>query len=83
MFLMMMSWKRQVPRGTKCYLKNQNYVIRKKWKKLRVNENPGAKDSERKTMNESEVSESEVNERETFTDRSMDTDSLSTEIAVH
>jgi hypothetical protein len=37
--------------------KNQNYVIRKNWKNVR-----GMKDSERKTM-----SESEVNERETFT----------------
>jgi hypothetical protein len=26
-------------RGTKCCLKNQNYVIRKNWKNLRVNEN--------------------------------------------
>jgi hypothetical protein len=25
--------------GTKCCLKNQNYVIRKNWKNLRVNEN--------------------------------------------
>jgi hypothetical protein len=49
MFLMM-SWKRQVPRGTKCCLENQNYVIRKDWKTLRVNENQLVKDSERKTM---------------------------------
>jgi hypothetical protein len=33
MFLMMF-WKRQVPRGTKCGLKNQNYVIRMNWKNL-------------------------------------------------
>jgi hypothetical protein len=49
-------------RGSKCCLKNQNYVIRKNWKKLPLNENQWVKDSERKTM-----SESEVNERETFT----------------
>jgi hypothetical protein len=36
---MMMSWKRQLPRGAKCCLKNQNYVIRMNWKNLRVNEN--------------------------------------------
>jgi hypothetical protein len=26
---LMMSWKKQVSRGTKCCLKKQNYVIRK------------------------------------------------------
>jgi hypothetical protein len=37
---LMMSWKRQVSRGTKRCLKNQNDVIRKNyWKNLRVNEN--------------------------------------------
>jgi hypothetical protein len=30
------------------YLKNQNYVIRKNWKNLRVNKNEWVKDSERK-----------------------------------
>jgi hypothetical protein len=40
--------------------KSQNYVIRKNWKNLRVNENQWLKNSERKPM-----SESEVNERET------------------
>jgi hypothetical protein len=44
-------------RGTKCCLKNQNYVIRKNWKNLRVNENQCVKDSERKRMSESEVNE--------------------------
>jgi hypothetical protein len=48
----------------KCCLKNQNYVISMNWKNLRVNENQWVKDSERKTM-----SESEVNERGTFTHR--------------
>jgi hypothetical protein len=42
--------------------KNQNYVIRNNWENLRANEKQWVKDSERKTM-----SESEVNERETFT----------------
>jgi hypothetical protein len=42
--------------------KNQNYVIRKNWENLRVNEKQWVKDSERKTM-----SESEVNERAIFT----------------
>jgi hypothetical protein len=65
MFLMM-SRKRKVPRSTKCCLKN--------WKKSRANENQRVKDSERKTM-----SESEVNERETFT--SMHTDSLFREVS--
>jgi hypothetical protein len=55
---LMISWKRQMPRGTKWCQKNRNYVIRKHWKNLRV------KNSERKTM-----SESEANERETFTHR--------------
>jgi hypothetical protein len=32
-------WKRQVPRGTKYWLKNQNYVITKNWKNLGVNKN--------------------------------------------
>jgi hypothetical protein len=38
MFLMM-SWKSQVPRGTKSCRKNQNYIMRKNLKKLRKNEN--------------------------------------------
>jgi hypothetical protein len=29
---LMIFWRRQVPRGTKCCLRNQNYVIRKNWK---------------------------------------------------
>jgi hypothetical protein len=39
-------------RGTKCCLKNQNYVIRKNWKNLRVNENQWAKNDEWKTVSE-------------------------------
>jgi hypothetical protein len=62
----------------KCCLKNQNYVIKKNWKNLWVNQNQRVKDNERKMM-----SESEVNERETNLDLlvNMDTNSLSREVS--
>jgi hypothetical protein len=59
----MMPWKRQVPRGTKNVAQRIKITLsRRIGNKLRVREKQWVKESERKTM-----SESEVNERETST----------------